>query len=57
MSFVKSHLPSEIPVFIAGHSMGGGEAREEDVIAVYVVVEAVYEEKGGFRGSFGLCEY
>jgi acylglycerol lipase len=25
-SFVRSHLPSSIPVFVMGHSMGGGEA-------------------------------
>ncbi|KAH8815931.1 lysophospholipase-like protein [Xylogone sp. PMI_703] len=24
-SFIKSHLPSSIPVFVMGHSMGGGE--------------------------------
>ncbi|KAG0646796.1 monoglyceride lipase [Hyphodiscus hymeniophilus] len=24
-SFIKSHLPSEVPLFVAGHSMGGGE--------------------------------
>ncbi|TAQ89097.1 Acylglycerol lipase/Carboxylesterase [Chlorociboria aeruginascens] len=25
-AFISSHLPSEIPVFVLGHSMGGGEA-------------------------------
>ncbi|RFU25303.1 Acylglycerol lipase/Carboxylesterase, partial [Scytalidium lignicola] len=25
VSFIKSHLPSSIPVFVMGHSMGGGE--------------------------------
>lgn len=26
VSFIKPHLPSSIPVFVMGHSMGGGEA-------------------------------
>ncbi|KAH8665100.1 lysophospholipase-like protein [Tricladium varicosporioides] len=26
VSFIKTHLPSPVPVFVMGHSMGGGEA-------------------------------
>ncbi len=26
VSFIKAQLPSSVPVFVMGHSMGGGEA-------------------------------